>query len=53
MPGTSSSPAGRAALAAAQPAVVSWSVIATTSSPASAAARTSSAGLSVPSLAVE
>src|SRR3954469_3418987 len=37
----------------AQPAVVSWSVIATTSSPAFAAAATSPAGESVPSEAVE
>ena len=54
MPGTSSMPQRSAcALASAQPAVESWSVRATASSPAAAAARTSSAGLSVPSETVE
>ena len=49
MPGTTVRPAGRAASAADQPAVVSWSVSATTSSPAPRAVASSSAGLSVPS----
>src|SRR4051812_43847183 len=54
MPGTSVTPTSSAAAdAAAHPSAVSWSVIATTSSPARAAARTSSAGVSVPSLARE
>ena len=54
MPGTSVSPVSRAAWAAsAQPAVVSWSVSARPSSPARAAARTTSAGGSVPSDSVE
>ena len=39
--------------ASGQPSAVSWSVSATTSSPAAAAARTSSSGDSVPSLARE
>ena len=42
-----------AATASACPPVVSWSVSATTSRPAAAALRTSSAGVSVPSEAVE
>ena len=50
MPGTSPMPSSRAlAEASAQPAVWSWSVNATTSSPAAAAAVTRSAGDSVPS----
>src|SRR4051794_13015963 len=49
MPGTIVSPGGRAASTAAQPAVVSWSVSATTSRPAAAAVAISSAGRSVPS----
>src|ERR1700754_109457 len=52
-PRTSDNPGGLAAAAGRPPAVVSWSVIATTSSPAAAAAVISSAGVSVPSLAVE
>ncbi|CAM5724311.1 hypothetical protein SFUMM280S_11044 [Streptomyces fumanus] len=52
-PVTSVSPSGSAAIASACPRVVSWSVSATTSSPAAAALRTSSAGVSVPSDAVE
>jgi hypothetical protein len=48
-PRTRVSPAGRASTAATQPEVVSWSVSATTSSPAAAAERTRSAGSSVPS----
>ncbi len=39
--------------ASSQPSAVSWSVIANASSPAPTAARTSSAGLCVPSLARE
>src|SRR3990170_9071444 len=49
VPRTSRRPLGSAASASAHPRVVSWSVSATTSSPASAAAATSSAGVSVPS----
>src|SRR5919107_2298633 len=49
MPGTTVRPGGRAASAADQPAVVSWSVSATTSSPAPRAVARSSAGVSVPS----
>src|SRR3977135_2180484 len=52
-PGTSVSPGGSAAAGSPQPAVVSWSVIATTSRPARAAASTRPAGVSVPSEAVE
>ncbi len=52
-PVTRVSPAGSASAAAAWPATVSWSVRATTSSPAARAAVTSSAGESVPSEAVE
>ena len=53
-PGTRVTPRRRAASAAsAQPAVVSWSVSASTSRPASAAAATTAAGASVPSEAVE
>src|SRR5512133_3696252 len=48
MPGTTVSPDGRAASASAQPAVVSWSVSATTSRPAARAVPSSSDGLSVP-----
>ncbi len=48
-PGTSVRPGGRWLVASAQPPVVSWSVMATTSSPASAAFCMSSAGESVPS----
>ena len=48
-PRTSRSPDGSASVASAQPRVVSWSVSATTSRPAAAAARTRSAGVSVPS----
>src|SRR3954452_6810608 len=44
---------GRAAAASPHPPVVSWSVIAMTSRPAAAPALTSSAGVNVPSLAVE
>src|SRR5690349_16404615 len=46
-------PGGSAAAASPQPPVVSWSVIASTSTPARWAAATSSAGESVPSEAVE
>src|SRR5918999_6173139 len=46
-------PGRSAAAASVQPTVVSWSVIARTSTPAAAATATSSAGLSVPSDAVE
>jgi hypothetical protein len=49
MPGTTVSPGGRAASATDQPAVVSWSVSATTSRPAARAVASNSAGLSVPS----
>ncbi|GAA3133057.1 hypothetical protein GCM10017687_56340 [Streptomyces echinatus] len=52
-PVTRVSPSGSAPIASAYPRVVSWSVSATTSSPAAAAWRTSSAGVSVPSEAVE
>ena len=52
-PGTSVSPAGRAATASSQPAVLSWSVSATTSRPAARAALISWAGVNVPSEAVE
>ena len=44
---------GTAAAASAHPAVVSWSVSPTTSSPARAAAAMSSVGVSVPSEQVE
>src|SRR5690242_14488818 len=49
MPGTRVSPRGSSAAAAAHPSLVSWSVRATTSRPAAAAAATSPAGVSVPS----
>src|ERR1035441_8483526 len=52
IPGSSVSPAGRAARASWWPATVSWSVSAITSSPAAWACRTTSAGGSVPSDAV-
>ena len=52
-PRTSRIPGGSAAAASAQPPVVSWSVIASTSTPARCAAATSSPGESVPSDAVE
>ena len=52
-PRTSDMPAGSAATAASHPPVVSWSVRASTSTPAAAAAATSSAGESVPSELVE
>src|SRR4051794_26911980 len=51
-PRTRVSPLGSASTASAQPPVVSWSVSATTSSPAARALRTNSAGASVPSEAV-
>src|SRR5947209_19446094 len=54
VPGTRVTPvAGTAAAASAQPAVVSWSVRATTSSPAEAASSSTAAGGEVPSEAVE
>ncbi|GAA1339671.1 hypothetical protein GCM10009635_51130 [Actinocatenispora thailandica] len=53
MPGTSVVPAGTAAAASAQPAVESWSVSATTSSPTCPASLINPAGESVPSLAEE
>ncbi len=54
MPGTRATPVRRAALvASSQPPTVSWSVMASTSMPAAAAASTSTVGLSVPSLTVE
>ena len=54
VPRTSAMPCRRAAAAACdQPAVVSWSVRATTSSPAAAASATTCAGAPVPSDAVE
>src|SRR5580693_1498397 len=49
MPGTRVSPAGSAAAASACPATVSWSVSATTSSPAATARVITSAGVVVPS----
>src|SRR5690349_16357991 len=50
MPGTSSTPTSAAVTAASShPSALSWSVRATTSRPADAAARTRSAGRSVPS----
>src|SRR4051812_44741758 len=52
-PRTSNMPVGSVAAAALHPLVVSWSVRATTSRPAAAAAATSSTGESVPSEAVE
>src|SRR3954452_11371371 len=53
-PGTSVTPVrGTAAAASSQPAVVSWSVSATTSSPAWAASASTSDGGDVPSEAVE
>src|SRR3712207_5646416 len=54
MPGRSATPtAGTAWVAAAHPDVVSWSVSATTSSPAAAATPRTASGESVPSEAVE
>ena len=52
-PRTSVMPDGLAPAASAQPAVVSWSVSASTVTPAPAAVATSSVGVSVPSETVE